>query len=155
MRWYARPEASCARLNVAPQLDSWDRADNRSQGQLARFLDEADTLLTASRVDGPWALRLDVGLAPHVDLLDKRDLDNYAKPLASRLTDRGLVSVWCTKFGGGALRRADRGSARGARTIDRGSARYDDCLLGRTRGEGADPLGNSGCPGAAGWTRRA
>lgn len=98
MRWYARPEASCARLNVAPQLDSWDRADNRSQGQLSRFLDEAETLLTMSRVDGPWALRLDVGLAPHVDLLDKRDLDNYAKPLASRLTDRGLVSVWCTKF---------------------------------------------------------
>ncbi|MCA2308830.1 hypothetical protein JF767_08390 [Mycobacterium intracellulare subsp. chimaera] len=101
MRWYARPEASGARLNVAPQLDSWDRADNRSQVQLGKFLDEVDKLLVASRVDGPWALRLDVGLAPHLDILDKRDLDNYAKPLASRLTDGRLVSVWCTKRSGG------------------------------------------------------
>jgi hypothetical protein len=101
MRWYARPEGDCARLNLAPQLDSWDRADNRSQVQLGKFLDEADTLLAASRIDGPWALRLDVGLAPTLDLLGKRDLDNYAKPLASRLSDGGLVSVWCTKRSGG------------------------------------------------------
>lgn len=101
MRWYARPEGSCAQLNLAPQLDSWDRADNRSQVQLGSFLDEAETLLAASRIDDPWALRLDVGLAPHLDLLDKRDLDNYAKPLASRLSDSGLVSVWCTKRSGG------------------------------------------------------
>lgn len=58
-------------------------------------------MLAASRIDGPWALRLDVGLAPHLDLLDKRDLDNYAKPLASRLSDGRLVSVWCTKRTGG------------------------------------------------------
>jgi hypothetical protein len=32
-----------------------------------------------------------------MDLLDKRDLDNYAKPLASRLNNDHLVSVWCTK----------------------------------------------------------
>jgi hypothetical protein len=101
MRWYARPEGSCAQLNLAPQLDSWDRADNRSQVQLGSFLDEAETLLAASRIDDPWALRLDVGLPPHLDLLDKRDLDNYAKPLASRLSDSGLVSVWCTKRSGG------------------------------------------------------
>jgi hypothetical protein len=25
------------------------------------------------------------------------DLDNYAHPLANRLKDSGLVSVWCTK----------------------------------------------------------
>lgn len=100
MRWYGRPEGSCAQLSVAPQLDSWDRADHRSQVQLGSFLDEAETLLAASRVDGPWALRLDVGLAPHLDLLGKRDLDNYAKPLASRLSDGKLVSVWCTKRSG-------------------------------------------------------
>jgi hypothetical protein len=101
MRWYARPEGSGAQLNLAPQLDSWDRADNRSQVQLGSFLDEAETLLAASRIEDPWALRLDVGLAPHLDLLDKRDLDNFAKPLASRLSDSGLVSVWCTKRSGG------------------------------------------------------
>lgn len=38
-----------------------------------------------------------MGLSSSLDLLDKRDLDNYAKPLASRLKDDGLVSVWCTK----------------------------------------------------------
>jgi len=36
-------------------------------------------------------------LEPHLDLLSKRDLDNYAKPLASRLFDGQLVSVWCIK----------------------------------------------------------
>ena len=156
MRWYARPEGDCARLNLAPQLDSWDRADNRSQVQLGKFLHEADTLLAASRIDGPWALRLDVGLAPHLDLLDKRDLDNYAKPLASRLSDGGLVSVWCTKRSGGhSAVRIEAAREVPAPSIDRCSARYDDRLLGRTRGEGADPLGNSGCPGAAGWTSQA
>jgi hypothetical protein len=101
MRWYGRPENAAAQLTVAPQLDSWDGADNRSQVRLGSFLDEAETLLAVSRVSGPWALRLDVGLAPHLDLLDKRDLDNYAKPLASRLSDGQLVSVWCTKRSGG------------------------------------------------------
>ena len=48
-------------LNVAPQLDSWDRADNRSQVQLGKFLDEADTLLVASRGDGPCKTRVDTG----------------------------------------------------------------------------------------------
>ncbi|MBF9519524.1 hypothetical protein [Mycobacteroides chelonae] len=101
MRWYARPEGDYAQLNISPQLDSWDQADNRSQVQLRTFLDEAEAVLVPSRVDAPWALRLDVGLSPHLDLLDKRDLDNYAKPVASRLADGGLVSVWCTKRSGG------------------------------------------------------
>ncbi|GAT03680.1 putative uncharacterized protein [Mycolicibacterium fortuitum subsp. acetamidolyticum] len=100
MRWYARPDGDYAQLNVAPQLDSWDQADNRSQVQLRTFLDEAQALLAPSRIDDPWALRLDVGLAPHLDLLSKRDLDNYAKPLAARLSDGKLVSVWCAKRGG-------------------------------------------------------
>lgn len=101
MRWYARPEGDYAQLSLSPQLDSWDQADNRSQVQLRTFLDEAEALLAPSRIEDPWALRLDVGLAPHMDLLDKRDLDNYAKPLSSRLSDSGLVSVWCTKRSGG------------------------------------------------------
>lgn len=101
MRWYARPEGNCAQLNVSPQLDSWDQADNRSQVQLRTFLDEAEAVLVPSRVDNRWALRLDVGLPPHLDLLSRRDLDNYAKPLASRLSDGKLVSVWCTKRSGG------------------------------------------------------
>jgi hypothetical protein len=42
-------------------------------------------------------LRLDVGLPPKRDLLNMADLDNYAYPLAYRLKDPALVSVWCTK----------------------------------------------------------
>lgn len=145
-------------LNLALQLDSWDRSDNRSQVQLGKFLDEADTLLAASRIDGPWALRLDVGLAPNLDLLDKRDLDNYAKPLASRLSDGGLVSVWCTKRSGGhsTVRiEAAREVAAPPTEVLHGSARDDNRLMGRTRGEGADSLDPRRCPGAAGWTRQA
>lgn len=100
MRWYARPDGDCTQLSVSPQLDSWDQADNRSQVQLRTFLDEAEAVLAPSRIEAPWALRLDVGLAPHLNLLSKRDLDNYAKPLAYRLSDAGLVSVWCTKRSG-------------------------------------------------------
>ena|SRR6478672_11274793 len=48
------------------------------------------------RPDGPWALRLDVGVPTGRDLLDMAHLDNYAYPLASHLKDSGLVSVWCT-----------------------------------------------------------
>ncbi|HEY9265898.1 MAG TPA: hypothetical protein VIQ11_14965 [Mycobacterium sp.] len=54
-------------------------------------------MLAESRVDGPSTLRLDVGLPPDRDLLNMADLDNYAQPLATRLNDRNLVSVWCTK----------------------------------------------------------
>ncbi|UEA25156.1 hypothetical protein LK464_03620 [Mycobacteroides abscessus subsp. abscessus] len=100
MRWFARPDGERVQLNGSPQLDSWDQADTRSQVELRTFLDEAEAVLAPSRIGDPWALRLDVGLAPHLDLLSKRDLDNYAKPLASRLSDGGLVSVWCTKRSG-------------------------------------------------------
>jgi hypothetical protein len=36
-------------------------------------------------------------LPPGRNLLDTADLDNYAYPLACRLRDPDLVSVWCTK----------------------------------------------------------
>ena len=78
-------------------LASWNRADDPDQVRLRVFLDDAEALLAASRVDGPLALRLDVGLPTGRDLLDMADLDNYAYPLASHLKDPGLVSVWCTK----------------------------------------------------------
>ncbi|MFA5607138.1 MAG: hypothetical protein WDA07_08120 [Leucobacter sp.] len=54
-------------------------------------------MIASARINGPWALRLDVGLPSSRDLLDASDLDNYAYPLASRLRDSDLVSVWCTK----------------------------------------------------------
>ena len=61
------------------------------------YLDCSQALLAPSRVGGPWALPLDAGLPTGRDLLDTADLDNYVHPLASRLQDPGLASVWCTK----------------------------------------------------------
>ena len=97
VRWYARPEGDRQELRVAPELDSWNKADDPAQVRLLAYLDDTEALLAASRVDGPWALRLDVGLSTAQDLLHIRDLDNYASRLAFRLQDSGLVSVWSTK----------------------------------------------------------
>ena len=84
-------------LTVAPELWSMDRTDHPSQVRLRPFLDHAEALVAASTVDGPWALRLDVGRPSGRPLLRGADLDNYAFPLVRRLDDRKLRSVWCTK----------------------------------------------------------
>jgi len=97
MRWYSRPEGDCLQLRVAPRLASWNKADHPDQVRLRAYLDDTRSLLAASRIDGPCALRLDVGLPTGRDLLDMADLDNYAYPLAYHLKDHNLVSVWCTK----------------------------------------------------------
>ena len=70
MRWYARPEGDTQQRRVAPRLASWNKADDRDQVRLRALLDDAEGLLAASRVDGPWALRLDVGLPTGRNLLD-------------------------------------------------------------------------------------
>lgn len=97
MRWYARPENDSLQLRVAPRLASWNKADDPDQVRLREYLDDTEALLADSRIRGPWALRLDVGLPSTRDLLDAADLDNFAYPLAYRLRDPGMVSVWCTK----------------------------------------------------------
>jgi hypothetical protein len=97
MRWYARPENNTHQLRVVPRLASWNKAGDPDQVRLRAYLDDTEALLAASRIDGQWALRLDVGLPTARDLLDVADLDNYAYPLAHRTNDPGLVSVWCTK----------------------------------------------------------
>lgn len=97
VRWYARPEGDKNQLRVAPALDSWNKADDPDQTRLRAFIDDTEELVAASRVDGIWALRLDVGLPGEEGLLHQKDLDNYALRLAFRLQDAGLVSVWCTK----------------------------------------------------------
>jgi len=97
MRWLARPEGNALQLRRVPQLASWDSTNHPAQIRLQSYLDDTEKLLASSRIEGPWALRLDVGLPADRDLLEAADLDNYAFPLASRLGDAGLVSVWCTK----------------------------------------------------------
>lgn len=97
MDWYARPEGLAYQLRLAPRLASWNKAGDPDQVRLQAYLDDTAALLASSRLDGPWVLRLDVGLPASRDLLDAADLDNFAYPLAYRLRDAGLVSVWCTK----------------------------------------------------------
>ena len=97
MRWYARPESESLQLRVQPQLWSMNKNDDPEQVRLQAYLNDTVDLLAASQIDGPWALRLDVGRPASRNLLDKADLDNYAFPLADRLRNTGLVSVWATK----------------------------------------------------------
>ncbi|MDZ4235478.1 MAG: hypothetical protein U1C73_17350, partial [Dietzia sp.] len=78
MRWFARPDTDPLPLRVAPRLASWNKADHPDQLRLRAYLDDTEKLVTDSRVDGPWALRLDVGLPGERSLLDAGDLDNYA-----------------------------------------------------------------------------
>lgn len=101
-RFFASPNAEKVRLDVEPQLASWDAASHPSQVKLRAFLGHAKDALSEplAGVRDAIALRLDVGL-PHVtELLDAHDLDNYAYPLAKALvpiTGRRIVSVWCGK----------------------------------------------------------
>lgn len=97
VQWYARPEGDSHILRVPPQLFSMDKSDHPSQVRSREFLDDTEDLVAGSRIDGPWTLRLDVGFATDKALLHQSDLDNYVYPLAARLRDDRLVSVWCTK----------------------------------------------------------
>jgi hypothetical protein len=98
MHWYARPAGDGLTLRKRPRLASWNKASDPDQVRLREYLeDTADLLAPAMVRTGPWALVLDVGLPPDRDLVDMADLDNYAYPLATRLRDEDLVSVWCTK----------------------------------------------------------
>ncbi len=98
MRWFARPESEALQLRHTPRPACWEKADHPDQKRLQAYLDDTHHLLSDSRVDGLWALRLDVGAPATRDLLrEVADLDNYAHPLAHRIGDSSLVSVWCTK----------------------------------------------------------
>ncbi len=97
-RWYARPTGQGVALRRTPRLASWNKAGDPDQLRLAEYLDDTADLLMSARVNrGPWALVLDVAIPPGRDLLNMADLDNYAYPLAARMRDERLVSVWCTK----------------------------------------------------------
>jgi hypothetical protein len=70
MRWSARPECDSLQLRVTPRLASWNKADDQDQIRLRAYLEDTAALLAESRVNGPWALRLDVGLPTGRALLD-------------------------------------------------------------------------------------
>ena len=96
-RWFARPEGTPRNLRTVPRLASWNKSDHPDQIRLREYVDDTEDLLGTSMLSEPWALRLDVGLHAGRDVLDMADLDNYAYPLASRLRDERLLSVWCRK----------------------------------------------------------
>jgi len=98
MRWFDRPEDDALQLRHTPRPASWNKSNHPDQVRLKAYLDDTEDLIADSRVDGLWALRLDIGAPATRDLLrDVADLDNYAQPLADRVKDSGLVTVWCTK----------------------------------------------------------
>jgi hypothetical protein len=104
--WFTRPDGAPRLLRGRPQLECRNKADDPAQVRLQEYLGDTESLLAASRVEGPWALSLDVGLPAERNLLDMADLDNYLHPLARRLADHrrgnaGPVSAWCTKQHGG------------------------------------------------------
>lgn len=85
-------------LRKAPRLASWNRSTDPDQIRLREYLEDTARLLTPRPVArGPWALLLEVGLPSGRDIADMADLDNYAFPLATRLRDEDLVTVWCRK----------------------------------------------------------
>lgn len=103
LRWYARPEGAALRLRKQPEVEQWEAAGHPGLTREREYLDDTENLIKPIGIQGPFALRLDVGLPPTAGLLDGYDLDNYAKPLAARLgNNTGLVSVWCTKAHGDA-----------------------------------------------------
>lgn len=100
MQWFACPDSDVLKLRKRPEVDQWENALHPGKIRLDAYLDDTEELIADSRIKGPWALRLDVGTPAGQMLLDKPDLDNYAKPLAERVGDSDLVSVWCTKSRG-------------------------------------------------------
>jgi len=102
---FVRPSGDSARLPLAPRLASWNRAGDPDQLRLGQFLAVTADLVAPriERLPDPLALRLDVGLAPAVALLDAHDLDNYLYPLVvrlARLTGREFATVWAGKAHG-------------------------------------------------------
>lgn len=97
LRWFERPGGDAVVLRQTPRLASWNRATDPDQVRLREYLDDTKQLLEHRRVEGPWALALDVGLPAARDLTNMADLDNYAFPLAVHMGSAELVSVWCTK----------------------------------------------------------
>lgn len=63
-RFFASPNAEKIRLDVQPQLASWDAASRPSQVKLKAFLGHAQDVLSEPLADlnDEIALRLDVGL---------------------------------------------------------------------------------------------
>lgn len=97
-KWYRRPDGDGLVLRKAPRLASWNKSTDPDQVRLRDYLEDTAQLVSPQLTTaGPWALLLEIGLPAARDLVDMADLDNYAFPLATRLRNKDLVAVWCTK----------------------------------------------------------
>lgn len=100
--FFAKPNVQMMPLQVPPRLASWMASGHPDQTRMEKFLIHAEGLLAdlLRQTPDPVALRLDVGLPRHVALLEQHDLDNYAFPLAMRLSKSSghqFATVWVTK----------------------------------------------------------
>ena len=96
--WYLRPAGEGLVLRTKPRLASWNKASDPDQIALGAYLDDTEDLVAPSvPPSGLWSLWLSVGLPPDRKLTDTPDVDNLALPLASRLANDRLASVWCSK----------------------------------------------------------
>jgi len=64
MRWFARPDNDSVQLRVAPALDSWNSNVDAATVRLRAYLDDTESLVAQSKVEGPWVLHLYVGRPP-------------------------------------------------------------------------------------------
>lgn len=84
-------------LPATPQPASWNRSTHPDQIRLRGYLDRVKELAQGRIPDGPWCMRVAIGLPTGRDLLAAADLDNYLLPLARGLDNGHLVCVVGTK----------------------------------------------------------
>jgi hypothetical protein len=102
--FFARPEGEASPLGIAPRMAGWMATGHPDQVHVRAFITHAQLVLgPAPDGGGPTALRLDVGLADDVRLLDQYALSHYLVPLVEWLGHNGgweFASVWATKAPG-------------------------------------------------------
>ncbi|MGY1821671.1 hypothetical protein [Geodermatophilus sp. SYSU D00079] len=102
--FFARPEAEGTPLGIAPRLAGWMATGHPDQVHVRALVTHAQQVLgPAPEGCGPTALRLDVGLADDVRMLDQYALAHYLVPLVEWLGPHGgweFASVWATKAPG-------------------------------------------------------
>ena len=93
------------RLEVAPRLESWERAGHPSQQALLAYLEHVEAAVAPNmrqHAGHAVALRLTAGLPADVALIGAGgDLDNYLYPVVRRLGADRVASAWARKLHGG------------------------------------------------------